>query len=47
MHVLLSNSGCEETLKLYSGFEIEEIYARRNINSKKEGRGEVKEYLIR
>jgi DNA adenine methylase len=46
-HVLLSNSSAPLVRDLYAGFEIHEIYARRNINSKGDGRGAVKELLIR
>jgi len=49
VHVLISNSGTEAVRELYSDkdFLIEEVQARRSINSKGKGRGAVKEYLIR
>ncbi|WP_293364976.1 DNA adenine methylase [Phenylobacterium sp.] len=47
VHVLLSNSGCEEVERLYSkDFQIHKVKARRSINSKKAGRGAVVEYVI-
>jgi DNA adenine methylase len=43
---LLSNAGCPEVVKLYAGFEVEEVRARRNINSRGDSRGPVAEYLV-
>jgi DNA adenine methylase len=45
-HVLLSNAGTNEVRKLYEGWTIEEVAARRNVNSNGAKRGEVVEYLI-
>ncbi len=48
VHVLLSNSSADAISKLYgTGFEIAEVDMRRNINSKADARGAVKEFLIR
>ena len=44
--VMLSNSSAPLIYELYAGFHIEEIQARRAINSKADGRGPVKELLI-
>jgi DNA adenine methylase len=47
VHVLLSNSSAEAVRELYSDFELTPIKARRAINSRAEGRGEVTEFLIK
>lgn len=48
VHVLLSNNSVPEIHDLYArGFEIEEVDAKRAINSKGSARGSVKEVLIR
>lgn len=44
--VALSNSDTEVVRELYKGFEIRQIMARRNINSKGDGRGPVPELLV-
>lgn len=46
VHVLLSNSATALVRKLYEGFKIEEVSARRAINSKGDKRGNVGELLI-
>lgn len=47
VHVLLSNSAAPSIYKLYArGFKIEQVQARRNINSKGNGRGAITELLI-
>ena len=43
---LLSNSDVPETRKLYAGFEIKRVSARRNVNSVGTGRGKVSELLV-
>lgn len=45
--VLLSNSFAPPVLELYKAFEIHVVEAPRSINSKADGRGLVKEVLIR
>jgi len=45
--VLLSNSSAPRVYELYKDFEIIEVDARRNVNSKASKRGAVKELLIR
>ena len=49
-HVLLSNSSAPAVYDLYrnvlGGFQIEEVFARRNINVKGTGRGAIPEVLI-
>ena len=45
--VLLSNSDTEAVRELYQGLTVETVMARRNINSKGEGRGHVAEVLVR
>jgi len=48
VHVLLSNSSAPLVHELYAdGFEIHEVSATRSINSKAEGRGAIKELVIR
>ena len=44
--VLLSNSDLKLSRKLYEGFRIESVKARRNINSNGKGRGKVGEILV-
>ena len=51
--LMLSNSNPKNTNKddnffedIYNGFYINEIYAKRMINSKANGRGEISELLI-
>jgi DNA adenine methylase len=46
VYAIQSNSDAPELRELYDGFEIHEVDAKRNINSKGEGRGPVKEILI-
>lgn len=45
--VLLSNSDTPEVRRIFKGFTIETVYARRSINSKGSGRGTVAEVLVR
>lgn len=45
--VLLSNSMTDLIRELYRDFTIEEVYARRNVNSRADRRGPVPEALIR
>ncbi len=44
---MLSNSDVPEIRKLYDGFRIERVDARRSINSKGSARGEVGELIVR
>jgi len=47
VHVLLSNADVQPIRKLYArGFSCKRVKARRNINSRKDGRGHVGELLI-
>ncbi len=49
VHCLLSNSYCDFILDLYADnkyFQVETIMASRNINSKSDGRGKIKEVVI-
>lgn len=47
VHVLLSNSSASSVRELYSkGFEIAEVSATRNVNSKASGRGAVTELVM-
>lgn len=46
VHVLLSNSDTPQARKLYTGWNIRRVDARRNINSDAKGRGSVGELLI-
>lgn len=46
VHVLLSNADVPIVRKLYKGFELHRVSARRNINSKGGKRGAVGELLI-
>jgi DNA adenine methylase len=45
--VMLSNSGNLELLKLYAGYDVTTLQARRSINSKADARGPVTELVIR
>lgn len=45
-YILVSNSYCDFILDLYSGYEIIEVSARRNINKDPQKRGEVREVLV-
>jgi DNA adenine methylase len=45
-HVLLSNSDTAEVERLYAGFTIERVRARRNINSRSDRRGAVNELVV-
>ena len=47
VHVLLSNSSAPWVRELYRDFEIVEVRARRAVNCRPGGRGEVAELLIR
>ncbi|TET44731.1 DNA adenine methylase, partial [candidate division TA06 bacterium] len=44
--VMLSNSHTKLVRKLYKGFKLEKVLAKRAINCKATGRGEIEEYLI-
>lgn len=46
VHVLLSNADVPEVRRLYKGFKLHEVQARRSINSKATNRGKVGELLI-
>ena len=46
VHVLLSNADLPAVRKIYAGFEMRRVEARRNINSKGGKRGDVGELLI-
>ena len=44
---LLSNAATDEIEGLYSSYRVEKIMARRNINSKPDGRGKIPELIVR
>jgi DNA adenine methylase len=44
---LQSNSYCDAVLDLYKGYSVDTVMMKRSINSKADGRGAVKEVLIR
>jgi DNA adenine methylase len=46
VHCIASNASSEVAKALYDGFEIHEVQARRNINSKGDRRGHVKEIIV-
>ena len=46
VHVVLSNSDTPFIRKLYKGFRIDKVYARRAINSRADRRGPVGEVLV-
>lgn len=45
--VMLSNSGSFEVLRMYQGFDVRQLTARRSINSRTDARGPVTEVVIR
>jgi DNA adenine methylase len=45
--VMLSNSYTPRVFDLYEGFEIQTVHATRMINCKAEGRGKIKELIVR
>jgi DNA adenine methylase len=47
VHVLLSNSGAGFVREIYDGFELREVEASRQVNCKADGRGKIKELIIR
>lgn len=47
IYVLLSNSDAPSSHRLYAGFHIEKVHARRAINEDPNGRGAITEVLIR
>ena len=47
INFLLSNSTAPLILDLYKNYKIEYVSAKRSINSVGEGRGEIKEILVR
>lgn len=44
--VMLSNSDTKLARELYKGFRIETVFAKRAINCKPSGRGEISELVI-
>jgi len=46
VHVLLSNSWTPLVIELYSGFALEQVFAKRNVNSRADKRGAVPEALV-
>lgn len=44
---LLSNAATHEIEELYSSYRVEKIMARRNINSRPDGRGKIQELIVR
>ncbi|MFG1545176.1 MAG: DNA adenine methylase [Thermoplasmataceae archaeon] len=44
---MLSNAANDEIEELYSSYRVEKILARRNINSKPDGRGKIPELIVR
>ncbi len=46
VHVVLSNSDTPAVRRLYRGFRIEQVFARRAINSRADRRGPVSEALV-
>jgi DNA adenine methylase len=47
VRILLSNSGTDSVRDLYAhGFDVEEVHARRNVNSRGKARGNVPELVI-
>jgi len=46
VRVMLSNSEHPLVRKLYAGFRIEQVYARRHINSHANGRGPIHEVVV-
>lgn len=46
-HVMLSNSYTDFTAELYKGFNEQVVYAARAISCKAEGRGKIRELIVR
>jgi DNA adenine methylase len=46
VYVIQSNSSADFIKEIYSDYRLDEVSCSRSINSKKEGRGKVKEFLI-
>ncbi|MEM3265753.1 MAG: hypothetical protein QXH07_07350, partial [Thermoplasmata archaeon] len=46
-YVMLSNSSAKLIKELYSNYYIEEVMATRAINCKPNGRGKIKEFIVR
>ena len=44
--VMLSNSDCKSIRELYQGFNLHEVQASRNVNSRANGRGKIPELVI-
>lgn len=47
VRVILSNSDTKEVRKLYAGFRIDQVFARRNVNTRGDRRGPVAEVIVR
>ncbi|WP_437324086.1 DNA adenine methylase [Sorangium sp. So ce381] len=45
--LVLSNSDTDEVRRLYSGFRIDQVFARRNVNTRADRRGPVAEVIVR
>jgi DNA adenine methylase len=45
--VVLSNSDTTDARRLYAGFRIEQVFARRNVNTRADRRGPVAEVIVR
>jgi DNA adenine methylase len=47
VRVVLSNSDTSEVRRLYAGMRIDQVFARRNVNTRADGRGPVAEVIVR
>jgi DNA adenine methylase len=47
VHAVLSNSDTKDVRRLYAGFRIDQVFARRNVNTRADRRGPVAEVIVR
>lgn len=47
IRTILSNSDTKDVRRLYAGFRIDQVFARRNVNTRADRRGPVAEVIVR
>jgi DNA adenine methylase len=47
IRTILSNSDTKDVRRLYAGFRIDQVFARRNVNTRGDRRGPVAEVIVR